>query len=55
MFVEIQLNKTLVLLTQQEINKLLMSDSELYKKAIARGKHFKRSESAHARTEQKRR
>ena len=56
MFTEIKLSSSCtVYLTTSEINSLLMQNTEIYKKAIARGKHFKRSESAHARTEQKRR
>jgi hypothetical protein len=40
---EIKLTKGTVHLTSEEINHLLMSDTELYKKALARGKSEQRA------------
>lgn len=38
----IQLEKCLVVLTSSEINSLLQKDTELFSRALKRGKHYKR-------------
>jgi len=43
MFIEIKLNKSIVYLTPEEINRLLLKDLELYRVGIKRGKAFIRA------------
>lgn len=53
-YIEVNLTKCTLFLTESEMRKLLYMDMDLYKAALKRGKAFKRTEQRQAREAKKR-
>ena len=52
-FIEVRLTKATVYLSPEEVHSLLLTNIQLYKKALARGKSFERNQSKKTQYENK--